>query len=201
MGSEYTNSKGSFMKKYVVMFLLLGAVSAACSMQHDRAQVPAQDAASVPVVREVDPAVSAATPVAELPVESPAVQVCSICMRQIGRRHVACDAFFQNGSPEHVFHERCLLRWLREGVSQTCPICRMPIKSEHPERKVTFMVDADFGGTLIAVHGRVSRFRLRTRAGVRHAVSEGLAIAHSLYIATALAHLQDILHQHDEEMQ
>lgn len=63
-------------------------------------------------------AFAAAAATAETIVASmrPVRESCSICLDGIG----TCPLLIRCG---HVFHEKCLLRWLREG-NLSCPVCR-----------------------------------------------------------------------------
>lgn len=112
--------------------------------------------------------------------QAPAVKqadVCSICQERIGHCRVRCNQFFHDGSPVHMFHRRCLLRWLREGESQTCPVCRAPIKHDHPERKCLFKRNLVFDGGVIEVRGMLASSAMRTRAAQRWLINEAVTIA------------------------
>lgn len=143
------------MKK-IIAAALFGVIGGLCAMQHDRA-------------------IACAAPATVLPQE-----VCSICLEHVGRRRVLCKKFFQHGSASHYFHERCLLRWLRQGDSQTCPVCRAPIKEHHPEHKVPFEVDVYFQHGVIELRGMLSHFALRTRGARKQLLAQAFAIAYSM---------------------
>lgn len=53
-----------------------------------------------------------------------AVDRCGICLSQFKEGESAALA---SSTCRHVFHERCLTRWLAR--NQTCPLCRVPLDS------------------------------------------------------------------------
>ncbi|WOK92083.1 hypothetical protein Cni_G00774 [Canna indica] len=53
---------------------------------------------------------------------------CAVCLSEVGRR----DSVRELGNCRHVFHRRCLDRWLDHDERLSCPLCRAPLLSRRP---------------------------------------------------------------------